>query len=220
MGLVAQWSGIADGLPERWADVQLRLSLDRPETANRASVLLGPIGPGRAEDELRLSISAADSGPAQLRRLLARLDDEGIQGSLELISETDAPIEVEPIAALGAALEAHAPLAVAWEELVASLPDDWSDLLCTLELRSTDDLPPAALAIAPLNPSRHGPDPVFHFRVARKYGYGAAPEMAQRCLARLDEQTIRGHLRLVEALSDTRPVATQGPTFIVDSRAV
>ena len=150
-------------------------------------MLLGPIGPGRAEDELRLSISAADSGPAQLGRLLARLDDEGIGGSLELISETDAPIEVEPVAALGAALEAYAPLAVAWEELVASLPDDWSDLLCTLELRSTDDLPPAALAIAPLNPSRHGPDPVFRFRVARRYGYGAAPEMAQRCLARLDE---------------------------------
>ena len=71
------------------------------------------------------------------------------------------------------------------------MPDDWSDLLCALELRSTDDLPPAALAIAPLNPSRHGPDPVFHFRVARNYGYGAAPEMAQRCLARLDERTIR-----------------------------
>lgn len=220
MGLVAQWSSIAEGLPERWADVQLRLLLDRPETANRAAVLLGPIGPGRAEDELRLSISAADSGPAQLSRLLTRLDDEGIHGSLELISETDAPIDVEPVATLGVALEAHAPLAVAWEELVASLPDDWSDLLCTLELRSTDDLPPAALAIAPLNPSRYGPDPVFRFRVARKYGYGAAPEMAQRCLARLDEQTIRGHLRLVEALSDTRPVATQGPTFIVDSRAV
>ncbi len=220
MGLGAQWSSIAGGLPEHWADVQLRLSLDRPSSADRAAVLLGPIGPGRAEDELRLSVSAADSGPAQLRRLLARLDDEGIRGSLELISETDEPAAVEPAAALEEALEAHAPLAAAWEELAAALPDDWSDLLCALELRSTDDLAPAALAVAPLNPSRYGPDLVFHFRVARKYGYGAAPEMARRCLSRLDERRIYGRLRLVEALSDTRPVATQGPTFIVGNRAV
>ena len=100
------------------------------------------------------------------------------------------------------------------------MPDDWSDLLCALELRSTDDLAPAALAVAPLNPSRYGPDLVFHFRVARKYGYGAAPEMARGCLSRLDERRSPVSLRLVEALSDTRPVATQGPTFIVGNRAV
>ena len=84
------------------------------------------------------------------------------------------------------------PLAAAWDELVASLPEDWSDLLCLVELRSSDELDPAALALAPVNPSRHEGALGFRFRVARRFGYGAAPGMARRCLERLDEAGIPG----------------------------
>ena len=89
-----------------------------------------------------------------------------------------------------------------------------------VELRSSDELAPAALALAPLNPSRHKGSLAFRFRVARRFGYGAAPEMARRCLERLDELGIPGELRLLEVLSDTQPVLTQGPTFVVSDRAV
>jgi hypothetical protein len=148
-------------------------------------------------------------------RLLSRLDDEAIAGTLTLAAI------VERAAAVDSGLEGPAqPLAAAWDELVAGLPDDWSDLLLALDLRSSDELAPAALAIAPLNPSRLPDMPSFRFRVARRFGYGAAPEMGRRCLARLDEAGTPGHLRLLEALSDTQPVATQGPTFVVESRAV
>jgi hypothetical protein len=217
MGLVAQWTRIAATLPAGWNEAQLRLSLTRPGEANRASALLGPIGPGRVGDELRIRVTpGGSSGPDLVHRLLVRLDDEGIGGTLELMSAGEAAAEPETRADSRPA----ASLAAAWNELIESLPEDWSDLLCVLELRSTDELDPAALAIAPLNPSRHGDSPSFRFRVARRFGYGAAPEMARRCLARLYEAGIPGSLRLLEALSDTRPVATQGPTFIVAGRAV
>jgi len=217
MALVAQWARIAAELPEGWSHAQLRLTVARATDANRAAALLGQIGPGRAGDELLLDVapSGAD-GPALLQRLLARLDGEGIGGALALAA-TEAATQEERNVGTKASVTM---LATAWDDLVESLPADWSDLLCVVELRSTDDLPPAALAVAPLNPSRHGDTPSLRFRVARRFGYGAAPEMARRCLARLDEAGIPGELRLVEVLSDTRPVATQGPTFVVADRAV
>ena len=148
-----------------------------------------------------------------LERLLARVDAEGLPAALELAAGADSrPDEVTA--------DRPALLAENWDRLVATLPDDWSDLLCLLELQSSDELDPAALAVAPLNPSRHAGTIGLRFRVARRFGYGAAPEMARRCLARLDEAGITGRLSLLEALSDTRPVLTQGPTFVVGNRAV
>ena len=45
-------------------------------------------------------------------------------------------------------------LVEAWDEALATLPPDWSDLLCELELDSSDHLPRAALLGAPMNPTR------------------------------------------------------------------
>jgi hypothetical protein len=42
--------------------------------------------------------------------------------------------------------------------------------------------------------------------------------MASRCLARLDEAGITGHVRVTRALSDVNPVGTQGATFAVGRR--
>jgi hypothetical protein len=146
--------------------------------------------------------------------VLARVDAEGLPAALELAAEAEAG----PVVA--STDLAAVSLAEAWDRLVAALPEDWSDLLCLLDLRSSDELDPAALAIAPLNPARHEGTVGFRFRVARRFGYGAAPEMARRCLARLDEAGIPGTLSLLEAFSDTKPVLTQGPTFVVGGRAV
>ena len=114
----------------------------------------------------------------------------------------------------------HTSLAAAWDELAAGLPEDWSDALCLVEFRSSDELDPAALALAPVNPSRHKGTLGFRFRVARRFGYGAAPGMARRCLERVDEAGIPGRLMLLEVFSDTKPVLTQGPTFVISDRAV
>ena len=43
----------------------------------------------------------------------------------------------------------------------------------------------------------------------------AAPEMTRRCLVRLDKAKIPGEVRILRALSDTKPVATQGPVWYV-----
>jgi hypothetical protein len=44
--------------------------------------------------------------------------------------------------------------------------------------------------------------------------------MARRCLERLDDSGIPGQLRVLHALSDTKPVYTQGPVWYVGGRAV
>jgi hypothetical protein len=103
---------------------------------------------------------------------------------------------------------------------VAGLPPDWSDLYAEVELTSTDYLDRAALLLAPVNPARYGDTPGFRFRVARRFGYGASPEMTRRCFERLEEEGVRGEVRILRALSDTKPVATQGPVWYVGGRAV
>ena len=68
----------------------------------------------------------------------------------------------------------------AWNAALATLPSDWSDLYGEVELRSSRDLERAALALSPLNPSAAAGRPGFRFRVARRFGYGASPEMTRR----------------------------------------
>ncbi|HEU0303661.1 MAG TPA: hypothetical protein VFR32_03690 [Gaiellaceae bacterium] len=214
MGLAAQWDAMIADAPTGWRGLALTLRLARPEDAGRAAALLGPLGPGLAGDDFHLRVTAqGTASPSLVRRLLSLLEEEGIAGTLELV-------DVEAPAADAVTTDVSGPLAAQWDELEALLPEDWSDLLCLVELRSSDELAPAALALAPLNPSRHERGRGFRFRVARRFGYGAAPQMARRCLARLDEAGIPGTLHPLEVLSDTRPVLTQGPTFVVSDRAV
>jgi hypothetical protein len=149
--------------------------------------------------------------PERIRSLLRRLDAAGITGTLELAEVHSA---AEPAA------PAEGVLAAAWDGEVAALPADWSDVYAEVELTSSDHIEPAALRLSPLNPTRPGTRPVFRFRVARKFGYGASPEMTRRCLERLDEAGMRGTLRILHALSDTYPVKTQGPVWYVGGRVV
>src|SRR5205814_1128973 len=102
-------------------------------------------------------------------------------------------------------------LVESWHTALATLPADWSDLLGEIELISSDYLEVAALQLAPTNPRLTGPGTVLRFRCAARFGYGASPGMVERCLERCDEKGIRGAVRILRALSDTRPVATQGP---------
>jgi hypothetical protein len=214
MGLVDQWREIRAELPENWADARLLLRLTDAAQGDRAAALLAPLSAGRVSGGLRFYCSRRGSGPRPeaMERLFARLDGERILGTLELVSATEA--EAPPP-------EIRRPtLAASWETAVEALPPDWSDLLCEVEIASSDHLDRAALLLAPVNPAGHGGKPGFRFRCARRFGYGASPRMVQRCLARLDEEGIRGQVRVLRALSDTHPVATQGPVWYVGGRSV
>ena len=213
MGLVEQWRRLRSELPENWGEVKLDVAVPKEELRSRAAALLGPAGPGRFGDALRLSVHRAGGGigPDQAEKLFGKLDEERIRANVTL-AEVDERVE-----------RAEAPretLAETWDAAVAALPADWSDLLCELELTSTDHLQRAALLMAPLNPARDGQRSALRFRVAQTFGYGASPQMTRRCLERLDEEGIPGRLTLLHVLSDTDNVATQGPVWRVGGKAV
>jgi hypothetical protein len=213
MGLADQWNAIESRLDPRWRDAQLELRVADEAQRNRASTLLGPAGPGRTGTSIRFSGTRDGSGvgPEAVRRMLRRIDAEGIAGTLTLVSALDAPPERSV---------SRSSLATEWDAAIAVLPADWSDLLCELELTSSDHVDRAALLLAPLNPIQVTGRLGFRFRCARTFGYGVSAGMARRCLARLDEQPIPGSVRVLRALSHTHPVGTQGPVWYVGGKAV
>ena len=213
MGLVDQWNGVENALDPKWRDARLELSVDDTARIGRAAALLGPASPGRMGSVVRFTVGRGGAfvGPEAARRMLKRIDDEGIAGTLTLVS-SDAAAPEPAIS--------RASLAAEWDAALAVLPTDWSDLLCELELTSSDHIEKGALLLSPLNPIQGTGRPGFRFRCAHTFGYGASPEMVRRCLARLDEDRIPGEVRVLRAMSDTHPVATQGPVWRIGERTV
>jgi hypothetical protein len=213
MGLVEQWNDIERGLDPKWQDARLDLIVDDETTVARVAALLGPAGPGRVGRAVRFTTARGGAmvGPEAVRRMLKRIDNERIGGTLTLVSSGEAA----PAPAI-----ARASLAAEWDAAIAVLPSDWSDLLCELELTSSDHIERAALLTAPLNPIQGTGRPGFRFRCAHSFGYGASSGMVRRCLARLDEERIPGEVRVLRAMSDTHPVGTQGPVWRIGERAV
>jgi hypothetical protein len=212
--LADQWRSIERELPDNWSDARLLLRVREESEAERAAAVLTPLMPGRSGREIRFYTARGGAGasPDAVRRMLRRLDSEGIRGELELVSAA----EPEP----GVLAVERSRLAEAWDAAVAMLPPDWSDLYAELELTSSDHLERAALLLSPVNPARFGGKPALRFRVARRFGYGASPGMMRRCLERMDAEGITGGLRILRVLSDTDPVATQGPVWYVEGKAV
>jgi hypothetical protein len=213
MSLVDQWNSVENALDPKWGDARLELSVADDGRIGRAAALLGPASPGRMGSVIRFTVDRGGAfvGPEAARRMLKRIDDEGIAGALTLVS-SDAAAPEPAIS--------RASLAAEWDAAIAVLPSDWSDLLCELELTSSDHIEKGALLLSPLNPIQGTGRPGFRFRCAHTFGYGASPEMARRCLARLDEERIPGEVRVLRAMSDTYPVATQGPVWRIGERAV
>jgi hypothetical protein len=210
--LAEQWDRISRSLPDGWQDATLRLVVPDRRMRDRATALLGPLTPGRVGDEVRFVVSRSTGvGPQATRRLLANLDEEKIAGRLVLASTAARAADEAP---------ARAALVAQWDEELAGLPEDWSDLLCGLTLASSDDVPRAALLAAPLNPSRPTGEVGFEFRVARTSGYGTSAQMSRRCLARMDEAGIQGMLEILRALSDTHHASTQGPVWYVGGKVL
>src|SRR6185503_13291066 len=141
--LVTQWVRIQRQLPEGWTDARLRLTLASEKGFARASFLLGPLTPGRSGNELHFHAARGGGGPSAsaVQRALARVDRARVRGTLELVG-ADAR-EAAPDATPGS-------LAAAWDEAIAELPPDWSDIYAEVELTSSDNLDPAAIELGPL----------------------------------------------------------------------
>jgi hypothetical protein len=209
--LVWQWIQLERELPPNWTEIRVALTVPAAQR-DRAAALLGGANPLRRGDQLRLFVSRRGGyGPEALRRALLRLDRQRIGGALELEHLTEGEPEAAP--------EARA-LAAQWDAMTANLPPDWSDMLAEVALRSSDQLERGALLVSPTNPLRIDDSLVLRFRVARRFGYGVSAGMMRRSLARLDEEHIPGALRILRVLSDTDPVATQGPVWRVGGRSV
>ena len=205
VALADDFNRLERSLPDDWAEVRLVLTVADDGRCDRAAALLGPLNPGRRGRTLRFTTGRRGRGigPEAVRRLLRRLDEDAIAGELQLAGVQEAPEEqLRPVRSLREE----------WERAVAGLPVDWSDLYAEVQLDSSDYLERGALLLAPLNPARHGVS-TLRFRCAQRFGYGVSPGMAARCLERCDEEGITGTVRILHALSDTYPVATQGPVW-------
>lgn len=216
--LVDQWAALERRLPVDWETIGLRISTEQPDEIAEAARVLGPMNVGRVGDQLAVTVRRAGgaSGPEAARRLFGRLD----QGRIWCLLEQEAVGVREPEVATAETAREAAPVAEAWDAALAELPSGWSDLLCSLELASSDLLPRAALLCAPINPTREPDAVAFMFRCASRSGYGVSPVMARRCFERLDAEGIEGEISVLRAVSDTDYVATQGPVWYVGGKVL
>jgi hypothetical protein len=215
MQAAEQWAQIQAGLDPEWAEARLAFT---PEGSSaEAAAVLGPLQPVRVGDELRFHVRRADAGAERTRNTLRALDRKRIWGTLALLDVAGQVLSAAPAAAPEVPRQT---LVQAWDEAIAELPPDWSDVLCLLELDSSDHVPRAALLGAPLNPSRVPHALALRFRASGKQGYGVSPQMARRCFERMDADGITGKITVMLGLSDTENAVTQGPVWRLAGRSV
>ena len=210
-----QWAQIEATLDPDWSEAQASFT---PEgSIADAAAVLGPLQPGHVGDHLRLHITRSDGGAERARNLFTRLDRRRIWGTLSLVGVIG---DVAPAAAARPTAAPTQALADAWDDALSALPPGWSDLLCELELDSSDHVPRAALLGAPLNPTRVVGAIALRFRASGKQGYGVSPPMARRCFERMDAEGITGRIMVLQGLSDTENAVTQGPIWRLAGRSV
>ncbi len=204
-------------LPRGWTQLPIKLVLADPADADRVATVLSPLSPGRSADGFALRVFAPGQGApgvSAVRRALAQLDGEAIRGRLLAEEATDP--EVRPVDVP----EPASAMVTRWDAIATALPPAWSDVLVELELDSSGNIDHAALLLGPVNPLLQSGSKAFHFRVARSFGYGASPGMTRRTFERLDEQGVNGSLKVIRVMSDSQPVATQGPVWRIGGRSV
>lgn len=210
-----QWSAIERVLPPDWSEVRVRIRAEQSGEAGQVARVLGPMGAGWVGDELAVTIRRAggEAGPEAAHRLFGMLDEARVWCELEQRDVTSRP------APTGSRAGGRS-LAETWDGALATLPPDWSDLLCELEVDSSDYLDRVALLCAPVNPTRDGDRLAFTFRCARLAGYGASPSMARRCFERCDAEALTGSVSVLRVLSETDNVGTQGTVWLVGGKAL
>ena len=216
MHAAQQWRLIEKDLGSDWDEARFVFTVEDAGAIGDAAAVLAPLGPGRSGAELRFQISRTGGGPDKLENLLPRLDRKRIWGTLTLVgSHAETPTGGPAVAQ-----DDDVSLVESWDAALADLPPGWRDLLCELELDSTDYLPRAALLGAPLNPTRTPEKIALRFRVSSGVGYGTSPGMSRRCLERIEGDGITGRASVLNVLSDTGYEATLGPVWRIAGRSV
>jgi hypothetical protein len=211
VSLAQQWNAIGSELPEGWSRAQLRLELRDREAADAAAAMLGPAGPYRAAPTV-VTFAVARDGSAPSPDAIVRLLRNVASGTLSLSGSQGTP-QTAPKRELRT-------LTTSWDEAIAGLPADWSDLFVELQLTSTDFIERAAVLCIQCNPRRDGTRAAFRFRCARERGYGVSAEMARRCLERCDAEQIQGTVSVLRVVSGSRHVGTQGPVWLAGGKTL
>src|SRR5918992_1273749 len=90
---------------------------------------------------------------------------------------------------------ASMPLAADFQEVLDSLPSDWTDIVCDLRLADESQYVDAAVLLTQVNAQPYSKaDWHFRLNVAHRFGHAAAAETTKGTLALLDEQGIAGEL--------------------------
>jgi hypothetical protein len=86
-------------------------------------------------------------------------------------------------------------LADDFQQVLDSLPSDWTDIVCDLRLTDESTYVDAAVLLTQVNAQPYS-QADWHFRinVAHHFGHAAAAETTKGTLALLDEQSITGEL--------------------------
>lgn len=89
------------------------------------------------------------------------------------------------------------PLAERFQEIVGSLPDDWTDIELDLTIEDLRHYVDSAVILCHVNAqpySREGGK--WRINVAHRFGHAAAPETVHGVLAKLDRERISGELEV------------------------
>jgi hypothetical protein len=89
------------------------------------------------------------------------------------------------------------PFAEDFEDIVASLPDDWTDIELDLRIADESRYVDAGVMLTEINAQPYS-KAEWHWRinVAHRFGHAAAAETVRGTLARLDREGIAGRLRV------------------------
>ena len=99
------------------------------------------------------------------------------------------------------------PLAEEFQQIVDSLPPDWSQLQFDLCIDQEERYVEFAPIVAEVNAwPLSNADAHWRYNVARQFGHAAAPESVRGNLAKLDGEGITGAIRVREVRSGRVPV--------------
>src|SRR5262245_43761796 len=100
MALADRVDEIVRGLPRGWERARLELTVEEPEEADRASLLLASATPGRQGGAFTLYLHGEKSGQTPsagvVKRVVGRLDAAGIRGRVRLVAHEEAVAREEP----------------------------------------------------------------------------------------------------------------------------
>lgn len=94
------------------------------------------------------------------------------------------------------------PLATDFQQILDTLPPDWTDLEVDMRIEDESEYVDTAVAVSQVNAQvyQHPQVEGWHWRllVAQSFGHAAAPESVRGVLAKLDADGVTGELRVAD----------------------